>query len=58
MHLELVTLRGKKVDQDIYEVTIPTENGPISVYPDHESLVTLAIPGALAIRHDKEDTDE
>lgn len=58
MHLELVTLRGKKVDQDIYEVTIPTETGPISVFPDHEALVTLAIPGALAIRHKKEDSDE
>ncbi len=57
LHLELVTLRGKKVDQDIYEVTIPTETGPISVYPDHEALVTLAIPGALAIRHNRDDPD-
>lgn len=58
MHLELVTVHGKKVDQDIYEVTIPTENGPISVYPDHEPLVTLAVPGALVIRHDKDDSEE
>lgn len=58
MYLELVTLRGKKVDQEIYEVTIPTETGPIAVYPSHESLVTLAVPGALAIRHKKDDSDE
>lgn len=58
MHLELVTLRGKKTDQVVYQVVIPTENGPISVYPSHEPLVTLAVPGVLAIRHKEGDTDE
>jgi F-type H+-transporting ATPase subunit epsilon len=58
MHLELVTLRGKKVDQEIYEVTIPTENGPIAIFPSHQAHVTLAIPGVLAIRHKKDDTDD
>lgn len=58
MHLELVTLRGKKVDQEIYEVTIPTENGPIAVFPSHQAHVTLAVPGALAIRHQKDDSDD
>lgn len=58
MHLELVTWRGKKVDQNIYEVTIPTKAGPISVFPSHEALVTLAVPGALAIRHNENDNDD
>jgi F-type H+-transporting ATPase subunit epsilon len=58
MQLELVTLRGKKLDQEIYEVTIPTENGPIAVYPSHQAHVTLAVPGALAIRHKKNDSDD
>lgn len=58
MHLELVTLRGKKLDQEVYQVTIPTETGPIGVYPSHESYVTLAIPGALAIRRNKNDSDD
>ena len=58
MHLELITLRGKKVDQEIYEVTIPTENGPIAVYPSHQAHVTLATPGALAIRHKQDDADD
>src|SRR5690606_31431227 len=38
--------------------TIPTETGPISVFPSHEVLVTLAVPGALAIRHKQSDSDE
>lgn len=58
MHLELITLRGKKVDQKIYEVTIPTENGPISVYPSHQPHVTMAVPGVLIIRRNENDTDE
>ncbi len=58
MHLELVTLRGKKVDQEIYEVTIPTEIGPIAVFPSHQAHVTLAVPGALAIRHKQDDPDD
>src|SRR5690606_29668108 len=58
MHLQLVTLRGKKLDQEVYEVTIPTETGPIAVYPSHQAHVTLAVPGALAIRRNQDDTDE
>lgn len=58
MHLQLVTLRGKKLDQEVYEVTIPTESGPISVFPSHEDLVTLAVPGVLAVRHKQDDSDD
>lgn len=58
MHLQLVTLRGKKLDQEVYQVTIPTENGPIAVYPSHKPLVTLAVPGVLAIRRQADDSDD
>lgn len=58
MHLELVTLRGKKLDQSVYQVTIPTETGPIAVYPSHKPLVTLAVPGVLVIRRHEDDSDE
>lgn len=58
MNLQLVTLNGKKLDEDVYEVTIPTERGPIAVFPSHEPLVTLATSGALAVRRKKEDSDE
>jgi F-type H+-transporting ATPase subunit epsilon len=58
MKLELVTLLGKKVDQDVYEVIIPTADGEISVFPSHEPLVTIAVPGAIAVRYSKIDPDE
>ncbi|HEY8886658.1 MAG TPA: ATP synthase F1 subunit epsilon [Candidatus Microsaccharimonas sp.] len=57
MHLQLITLTGVRVDQDIYELSAPTAAGPISVFPGHESLVSVAIPGALAVRYKKGDPD-
>lgn len=57
MKLELITLLGKKVDQEIYEVIIPTADGEIAVFPGHQSLVTIAVPGAIAVRYNKSDPD-
>jgi F-type H+-transporting ATPase subunit epsilon len=57
MHLQLITLSGIRVDQDVYELIAPTSAGEIAVFPGHEPLVTLAVPGALAVRHKKNDKD-
>jgi F-type H+-transporting ATPase subunit epsilon len=58
LKLELVTLLGTKLSADIYEAILPTTTGEISVFPDHEPLVTLAKPGVIAVRHKKTDPDE
>lgn len=57
MNLELITVLGKKVDQEVYEVILPTADGEIAVYPGHEPLVSVAIPGAIAVRKNKSDDD-
>lgn len=57
MNLELITLLGKKVDQEVYEVMIPTADGEIGVFPGHEPLVTIAVPGAIVVRYAKNDPD-
>lgn len=57
MHLQLITLRGVSVDKEIYEMIAPTAAGEIGVFPGHEPLVTMATPGALAVRYNKEDPD-
>lgn len=57
MNLELITLLGKKVDQEVYEVILPTADGEIAVFPGHEPLVSTAVPGAIAIRVNKGDAD-
>lgn len=57
MKLELVTLTGVKVDQEVYEVMLPTAAGPISVFAGHEPLVSIAVAGAIVVRHAKADGD-
>ena len=57
MQLKLVTLSGIKVDEPIYSATIPTVDGDISVFPSHESLVTLARTGVISVRFKPEDND-
>lgn len=58
MHLELITLLGVKLDQEVYEVIIPTADGEIAVFPGHEPLVTIAVPGAITVRHKKTDPND
>lgn len=55
MHLQLITLTGVSIDKDVYELMAPTTAGDIAVFPGHESLVTMAAPGVLAVRTNKED---
>ena len=57
MKLQLVTMSGVKVDEPIYSATIPTVDGEISVFPSHESLVTLARNGVITVRFKKDDPD-
>jgi hypothetical protein len=42
----------------IYQATISTADGEIGVFPDHEPLVTVAAPGVITVRHNKEDDDK
>ncbi len=58
MKFELVTLAGIKLDQEVYEVMLPTAAGPISVFGGHEPLVSVAVPGAIAVRYAKGDNDD
>ncbi len=57
MNLKLITMLGTKVDEEIYELIVSTSTGEIAVFPGHEALVTLAVPGAIAVRHHKGDPD-
>ena len=50
-------MTGVKVDEPIHSATIPTVDGEISVFPSHESLVTLARNGVITVRFKKDDPD-
>ncbi|HEX8390489.1 MAG TPA: ATP synthase F1 subunit epsilon [Candidatus Saccharimonadales bacterium] len=58
MKLELITLTGEKLAEDVYEVTLPTRSGDISIFPGHETMVTLATDGALYVRRKRSDRDD
>lgn len=58
MNFELITLAGSKINEKIYEVILPTVDGEISVFPDHEPLVSVAANGVIAVRRDKGHSDE
>lgn len=58
MKLRLVTLSGTKLDEDVYEVVLPTVEGEIAVFPDHEPLVTLVKSGVIIVRREKTDPDD
>jgi F-type H+-transporting ATPase subunit epsilon len=56
-HFQLVSLSGKKFDDDVYEVVLPTLDGEIGVLQDHMPLVSVATTGAIMIRRGAKDPD-
>lgn len=56
-HFQLVAISGKKFDEDVYEVVLPTLDGEIGVLQDHMPLVSVATTGAIMIRRNPKDPD-
>jgi F-type H+-transporting ATPase subunit epsilon len=57
LHFQLVSLSGKKFDDDVYEVVLPTMDGEIGVLQDHMPLVSVAQTGVVAVRRQPKDSD-
>ena len=58
MQLQLVTLEGTKFSEDAYSITLPTAAGEITVFPDHEPLMSVLVPGVVSVRKGKNDPDQ
>ena len=56
-HFQLVSISGKKFDEDVYEVILPTADGEIGVLQDHMPLVSVAKTGVIAVRRDPKTPD-
>src|SRR5438270_1545718 len=56
-HFQLVSISGKKFDEDVYEVILPTLDGEIGVLQDHMPLVSVATTGTIAVRRNPKDPD-
>jgi F-type H+-transporting ATPase subunit epsilon len=57
MQFDLITLRGVKYSQDVFSVVLPTAAGQITVYPNHEPLMSVLVPGIISIRKNQKDLD-
>ncbi len=57
MKLDLITLAGNKFSEEVYEVQLPTQSGPIAVFPGHQPLITLMKTGVISVRRKKGDAD-
>jgi F-type H+-transporting ATPase subunit epsilon len=57
IHFQLVSLSGKKFDEDVYEVVLPTADGEIGVLQDHMPLVSVAVSGVIMVRRTARDPD-
>jgi len=58
MNFELITLSGAKIDEEVYEVILPTSGGEIAVFPHHEALVAVAVPGVISVRREKQHSND
>ena len=57
-HFVLVAISGKKFEEDVYEVILPTLDGDIGVLKDHMPLVSVAKTGVIAVRRNPKDRDD
>lgn len=58
IHFQLVSLGGVKLDQQVYEIILPTMDGQVGVLQDHMPLVSAATNGVVSIRHKATDLDD
>lgn len=56
-HFQLVALSGKKFDDNVHEVVLPTLDGEIGVLKDHMPLISVATIGPVMIRRNAKDSD-
>lgn len=55
---QIITLSGIKFDEEVYEIQLPTPDGNIGVFPNHMPLVSLAVPGVIAVRRNEHDGND
>ena len=58
LKFQIVTLSGIKFDEEVYQIHLPTPDGNIGIFPDHMPLVSLAVPGVIAVRRNERDSND
>lgn len=55
LHLKIITPRKVVLEKDVFSVSVPTNQGEISVLPKHLNLFSLLEEGIVKIRTDKDE---
>lgn len=58
IRFQLVALNGKKFDEDVTEIILPTLDGQIGVLSHHMPLVSVASTGVISVRKNAVDRDD
>ena len=58
LKFQIITLSGIKFSEEDYEIQLPTPEGQIGIFPHHMPLVSLAVPGLIAVRKNEKDSVE
>lgn len=57
LHLQIITPEKTVFDDEVNQVSLPTEDGQITVLPNHTALMTSIVPGELNFKtHSKDNT--
>ena len=54
---KLVSLSGKKFDDEVYEVVLPTKDGQIGVLSHHMPIISVVKNGVIMVRKNEKDSD-
>ena len=54
---EIVTQEGVVLKEMIYQVTVPTKEGEITILPKHMPLVSILVPGVVEIKKENGDME-
>lgn len=57
LRFQLVTLEGTKLDEEVYEVRLPTPDGEIGVFTSHAPLVSVASTGIITVKRAQNDPE-
>lgn len=53
IHFTIVTPEGRTYEEDVLKVTVPTQQGALTIYPKHAQLISVMRPGELTIHKDE-----
>lgn len=53
IHFTIVTPQGRTYEDEVLKVTIPTQQGALTIYPRHAQLISVLRPGELVIHKDE-----